>query len=97
MTFRVGQKVVCVDDSPAWTDGSMPLKRGATYTINEVSVPKNFLVATGVRRDIGVRVFGIQLGNYEWFDPRRFAVECKTAAGMAILRKLLKTKQRVSA
>jgi hypothetical protein len=34
MTFRVGQKVVCVDDSATHTDGSRALIKGAIYTIS---------------------------------------------------------------
>lgn len=37
MTFRVGQKVICVDASPNPEGESLSLKMGATYTIKAVA------------------------------------------------------------
>jgi hypothetical protein len=33
MTFRVGQKVVCVDDSPPTIGRALLVKKGAIYTV----------------------------------------------------------------
>ena len=33
MTFRVGMKVVCIDDGPSWMGIIPPLKRGCVYTV----------------------------------------------------------------
>jgi hypothetical protein len=41
MSFHVGQKVVCVDTSPAWPHrrgNAAPISKGLVYTIREVGL-----------------------------------------------------------
>lgn len=91
MAFRVGQKVVCVDDAPPrFCDKlHMPnwLTKGAQYTIRK-SCP-----------EFGVHLFEVvnpiadffeKRGEGHW-DPARFRplIEKKTETGMAILQEIL--------
>ena len=50
--FRVGQKVVCVDDDTDRPYGFRPLKKGAVYTVMAVNVCS----CGNIRIDIGVRM-----------------------------------------
>ena len=96
MTFRIGQKVVCVDDVPrAGFDGWHPdcdiPQKGSVYTVREIGLT--------VYGDPGLKLEEIRCcvrssGN-EHVDTFYFAqrfrpvVERKTETGMAILREIL--------
>ena len=88
MTFRIGQKVVCVDDRPqegaSW---DVPPQKGAVYTVQWVGFHRyeHFLEALCVylceiNRPSGLPFFATR------FRP---IVERKTETGMAILREIL--------
>ena len=36
MTFKIGMKVVCVDDTPDWLGRELVIKKGEVYTIAEM-------------------------------------------------------------
>lgn len=93
MAFRIGQKVVCVNDTPARISG-IPngLVKGTVYTV----------VATGLTNPIDpqklpcIQVLELPSPHpldrgYQilWAHRFRPVVERKTDTGMAILRKLL--------
>jgi len=82
MTFRVGQKVVCVDDRPDWHSRTKFFERGHIYTISDLKMNSQFI--TGPRSygaGSGIRFVEVaEPHEYAWFDARRFrpAVERKT-------------------
>lgn len=105
MTFRVGQKVVCVDDRPTDAAGGKELERGKIYTVRWCGV----WGWPGVYKDeVCVRIEEVLRGADEWnpscvdmpFGCHRFRpiVERKSDIGFAheILRKVTR-KDRVSA
>lgn len=87
MAFYVGQKVVCVDDSPSkWGDPSL-LTKGAIYTIRKVVMEGRGVWLDEVSHDRPDNIFG-----YEAFWAWRFrpAVEKKT--DISIFTKMLTPK-----
>jgi hypothetical protein len=62
MTFRVRQKVVCVDDSPTDADGTCELTLGTVYTVRWVGPWKH----PSVPEINGVRLAEIDRGPDEW-------------------------------
>ena len=72
MTFHVGQKVVCVDDSlDKW--GEYHVKRGAIYTVSEVDwldialvSPKRF--GSG----LALKLVEVKLARLDWLAAARF-------------------------
>lgn len=56
MNFKVGQKVVCVDDSPGWYQGGRGLVKNRVYSITAISAVEH------------IRVNGM---DYYW-SPARF-------------------------
>jgi hypothetical protein len=93
MTFRVGQKVVCMDDKPElgkrWTYKKPHL--GRTYQVTACYVDDD--------SDEVVRLRGMRRAPHPGYLASRFrpVVELGTETGMAILRNLLETKQREDA
>lgn len=93
--FRVGQKVVCVDDSPTQTHFIKPtgpnVVAGRIYTIRGSELQGRrrcvFLYEIKLRNRIRVDGQGTEIG----FRTSRFRplVERKTDTGMAILKSLL--------
>ena len=93
MTFRVGQKVVCVDDSVSGRTG-LPtgLVKGAIYTVRgfswhpTVSPPYGVLI-----EEISFPDHRTSVGDEAGFHHARFrpVQERKTETGMAILREIL--------
>jgi hypothetical protein len=68
MTFRVEQKVVCVDAGVGAMDASLYLKQGGIYTVSIVRIDA-----------LGVLVLGLSGVVYHWRASRfRPAVERKT-------------------
>jgi hypothetical protein len=68
MTFRVGQKVVCVDAGVGAIDASPYLTQGGVYTVSIVRVDS-----------LGVLVLGLSGVAHQWRSSRfRPAVERKT-------------------
>ena len=85
MTFRIGQKVICVNDQWAGygpkvrNDIPCPLKRGCVYVVDGYARPSYAWESDGRKRSsCGLLIAGIP--NYDWhgmginigFDPRRF-------------------------
>lgn len=101
MTFRVGQKVVCVGAlSPTFYGEKVP-EVGKVYTIRNV---RKFENGIGLHlREIANSVHRYQDGTYEAFFHKEFfrpVVEKSTDTGMAILREILDREshdERVSA
>lgn len=91
--FRVGQKVVCVDDCFPSTHLALPV-RGAVYTVREI-VPDWFPGRTALRLEeiINPETPWSDLTMSEVaFNARRFRplVEKKTDTGMSILTQILR-------
>jgi hypothetical protein len=99
MTFRIGQKVVCIKSlTPSLDCRNVPHK-GAVYTVRGFSDDCTY-------RPDETAIYLEEIVNqpfyyerYGWYGEPSFmafrfrpVVERKTDAGMAILRKLLKTK-----
>lgn len=92
MAFKIGQKVVCVDNAPSWgTVSEMDgLEIGIVYTIRDFIAHQ----ATG---EIGIRLCEIRrkvsgADQYEqpyWHRRFRPVIERKTETGMAVLREIL--------
>jgi hypothetical protein len=84
MTFRVGQKVVCVDDGPT------PFRESVPFRLKEIVTIDGF-TGTGC-----VSLAEYPHGPVTGYFAKRFrpVVERKTGTGMAILKKLLKTKSK---
>ena len=76
MTFRVGMKVVCVDDSPSWKGAETNLREGKIYTITGFG-------CVDVDGELGIEVAEVALHrdehHYPHFRASRFrpAVEPK--------------------
>jgi len=74
--FKVGQRVVCVDDSASWFGGGA-IRKGQTYTID--AVHSEALAQTGIGQmscSRGVRLVGVQMPTAnDWFRPGRFQPE----------------------
>ena len=87
MTFRVGQKVVCVDDSPSFLNGKpCPLRKRSVYEIRDMY------------RTPDDEVLHLQVAGFNpHFHHRRFRpiVDKKTDIGFAheILRKASRTRE----
>lgn len=86
MAFRVGQEVVCIDDSaPACGFGETP-KKGETYVISRIGDSSlgspNFIDVDGVKPNHP---------DYPGFRSSRFRpiIKKSTDTGMAILREIL--------
>lgn len=45
--MKIGQKVVCVDDSPGWLDGCKELKKDKVYTITHLIPKINNIMVNG--------------------------------------------------
>jgi hypothetical protein len=89
MTFRVGQKVVCVDAA-----GEAALELGSVYTISEI-LPPTFCRWRGLKRyTIGLWFAELPVDDEYGYAPERFrpVVERKTDISFAheILRKASK-------
>ncbi len=97
--FHIGQKVVCVDETPVKPDYTMDgLTKGHTYTIRWIGKYTHPL--DGLGQNITVRLEELcrkpsPIGSDVPFLARRFRplIEKSTETGMAILRKILKTKK----
>ena len=102
MAFRVGQKVVCVDDSrgtkympagfgPSRSSNLHGLTRGRVYTIRDLDTEEGILVC---RVEEIIRPVESYYGKEAWFAQGRFrpVAEKKTDIGFAheILRKASK-------
>ena len=62
--FRVGQKVVCVDDAPWETTGlPVPVRKKGIYTIQELS---------RIRSGLGVKLEEVDRRTYGYFRAARF-------------------------
>ncbi|MXN46082.1 hypothetical protein GR138_12865 [Shinella kummerowiae] len=100
-SFRVGQKVVCVD--AAFWDEQLPqgtqlvgdldgLQLGAVYTVREIMISPTWLIPLVLLEEIE-RPHSFIGGRYfeSGFDPKRFrpVVERGIEKGMSILRELL--------
>jgi hypothetical protein len=93
MAFRVGQKVVCVDDKPR--PGANPrmdgLSKGQVYTVQRIGID-NFwaepvLWLVEIRRELqpGFQRFG-EVG----YDPRRFRPVVEKKTDISIFEAMLK-------
>ena len=75
MTFRIGQKVVCIDDGPCFDGSPYPIKKGEIYTIKQIgdcSPSTSCIGFSFVER-------GLHLGIWMWCQTRfRPIVERKT-------------------
>lgn len=96
MSFRVGQKVVCVDDSPDFMGVSW-LVKGAEYTIDAVKFCENARISQSrTGSGLGVKVVEVATGQRDWFFAHRFRplIERKTDITVftEILRKATKRK-----
>jgi hypothetical protein len=93
MTFRIGQKVVCVDESGAKRGGSLGLRKGAIYTI--VSVGEFW---DGIGVDLAELPAPMIHGHHQAYNAARFRpiVEHKTDIGFAH-EILCKASKRVDA
>lgn len=99
MAFRVGQKVVCVDDAPPsyfWSDGDMGgLKKGAIYEVRWVGMFDHPMLGS----HLCIHVAGISrlAKGRDWpFNVNRFrpVVERKTDTGFAMLEKIRRAVSR---
>lgn len=90
MTFHVGQKVVCVDDS-----GSIyPVIKSQVYTISDMSQGSGLDLRTKeIRYGAGVRVEEIPMHEFDWFAAERFR-PVKTTS-IEIFRAMLVTPPKV--
>lgn len=88
MTFHVGQKVVCVDDSPNRLGEECPVKRGPIYIVSDVGMAWDgpYLNIEGVR--LARQYFGFAV---ERFRP---IVEKKT--DISIFTAMLNPNERVA-
>lgn len=67
MTFRVGQKIVCIDASQSMTTTHVaPLLQGAIYTVADIIRAKD--------DSVGLMLFEIPSKGPDWigYDPDRF-------------------------
>lgn len=62
--FKVGDQVVCVDDSPGWGDGVKLLIKDKIYTVLEVR-GDNLVVIPG---DLGWRNVRFRKVNDQWVE-----------------------------
>jgi hypothetical protein len=92
--FRVGQKVVCVDDSPTDADGGKELERGQIYTVRWCGVwgwPSVY------KDEVCVRIFEVVRGPDEWvpecvdlpFSVHRFRPIVSRKTDISALKALL--------
>lgn len=91
MSFHVGQKVVCVDASANTFSGIKPrLVEGAIYTVGALEDRWDGLAIDLIE----VPVNAEELAMHSAYNSNRFRplIERKTDTGMAVLKKLLKTK-----
>lgn len=91
--FRIGQKVVCVDDSPfPQNDEPVPLVLNRIYTVSFVRERPGFMSSAelGLAEQPGFGPDGPS--SDKGFRSSRFrpVVEKKTDAGMAILQEILR-------
>lgn len=96
MSFRVGQKVVCVDDTSVegsrWFPGSQP-KKGVVHTVREVGRTVRGFVGLQLQEIKLQAAFGFyshqrQEDAFYRADRFRPVIERKTETGMAVLRKI---------
>lgn len=94
--FHVGQRVVCVDDSPIWTDNKKPLRKNAVYTVTAVLPPTLGRTGPNTRSVIsGIQVAEVKMEQpNDWFAVHRFrpAVERKT--DISLFTAMLNTKKQ---
>lgn len=95
--FRVGMKVVCIDDRPPFWDARRLLRRGSTYEIAFISDGYSdggiglhlHEVATGIQRSDG--------SGEQGFSPPRFRPVVSRPTSIEIFTKLLTpARERVS-
>ena len=94
MTFRIGQKVVCVDDSGHPSFAPVEVKKGCIYTISWVGMhthPAAGKIECLRLVEVARRACAIDPDGNMPFRATRFrpVVERKTETGMAILREIL--------
>lgn len=78
MTFRVGQKVVCIDDSPSWLGDLSALERNKVYTVAAVF-------------EHGITVGEIETPSpYLWFSLTRFRPIVEPKTDISIFTQMLK-------
>jgi hypothetical protein len=78
MTFRVGQKVVCVDASPGERSGERSLTKGAVY------------IVTGLPHRHGMFVCGAPTPNPFGWDFSRFRPVVERKTDISIFKKMLR-------
>lgn len=97
MTFRIGQKVECVDASAGWIHVNQPLQHGRTYTV--AAFDPSRLAQAGhetFRVSAGVRVSEVAMPRPDdWFRADRFRAVVESKTGFAMLTALLKTKENI--
>lgn len=93
MTFRVGQKVVCVNASG---DAANLLTHGAVYTI-EVVKEGTFLSGRRGKRvvsGVGVTLHEVTIGDSEWFNARRFSLHVAAKTDISFAHEILRKVSR---
>lgn len=102
MTFRVGQKVVCVDARPGHFGHGGKLILNAVYTVSSVYVGDGLVTETMLERGVGVQVAEIQPSYVnDYFKSKRFRplVENKRKTDIGVFQRILdsvKQPERVS-
>ncbi len=93
--FHVGQRVVCVDDSPDWVYGKTFLTLNAVYTIADLSPYRRFTIAGGRSREsVGVRVAEIDISNFgAWWAPERFRPVVERKTDISIFTEMLTPRE----
>lgn len=94
--FRIGQRVVCVDDSPGFSSGERHLKAGQVYVISGMELvgnPGPGLYLVGVPLTTQYRC-----GTYRGWNPTRFRPLTERKTDISIFTEMLKPKpkQRVT-
>lgn len=87
--FRIGQRVVCVDDGTPFPTVSSPLTKGNVYTVRATDDRPHSKGQAIALAEIRVEASAPLLTGFFYSSRFRPVIERKTDTGMAILREIL--------
>lgn len=92
MDFYVGQKVVCVDDSPNPEGFSLPIKKGFIYTVSNTDMD--------TRGDVGVQIFESAVPRTmfrrPFFNAKRFRPVAERKTDISIFTRMLTPHKEIA-